>query len=111
MVSKESWIYKSGDIWLPKSVIEYLHTYVVGDETSLFYINYWHGMHFLSGLLFGLLFLYIYRFQYPIYTYIFLHTLWELWQISIGMTETNLRGLIDIFVDTSMGLFGLYLIL
>jgi hypothetical protein len=111
MVPKESLMYKSGDIWLPKSIVEYLHTYVIGNDRTLFYINYWHGMHLLSGVLFGLFSLFIYHIQSPMYTYILLHTSWEFWQMYIGMTKTNLRGLIDISIDTLMGLFGLYLVL
>lgn len=102
----ESWIYRSGDIWLPKSTVKFLHTYVIGNDKTLFYINYWHGMHFLSGVLFGL----FTGFQHPFVTYFLLHTVWELWQILIGMTNLNLRGIIDIGVDTCMGLIGLYLV-
>lgn len=104
-MKKESWVYRSGDIWLPEQTVKFLHTYVVGDDSTLFYINYWHGMHFLSGVLFGLFF----KLQQPFLVYLLVHTLWELWQLSIGMTKQNLRGYIDILVDTCMGLAGLAL--
>lgn len=109
-MDKESWIYRSGDLWLPKRTVRSLDTYVIGDEKSLFYINYWHGMHFLSGVLFGVLHLFFLRVQHPFYVYIFLHTLWEAWQLWIGMTKPNIRGVIDITTDTCVGLFGLFLI-
>lgn len=110
MVIKDSFIYKSGDIWLPKNIVQFLHTYVVGNDSTLFYINYWHGMHFLSGILFGYFFSF-FPLQHPLYAYLLLHTLWEIWQLWIGMTRPNLRGIIDILVDTFMGLAGLRFII
>jgi hypothetical protein len=108
MIEKDSWVYRSGDIWLPKEVVDYLHTYVIGNETTRFYVNYWHGMHLLSGIVFGLI-AEVYRVKYPVLIYIVLHTLWELWQLSIGMTVLTLRGCIDILTDTGMGLLGVFL--
>jgi hypothetical protein len=109
MLDKESWVYKSGDIWLPPKTVKFLHTYVIGNDSTLFYINYWHGMHMLSGVLFGLFHNYFFHFHHPYFVYFVIHTLWEIWQLSIGMTKRNLRAAIDIVVDTCMGLFGLFL--
>jgi hypothetical protein len=111
MVPKESWLYRSGDIWLPKTAVSYLNTYVVGNDRTLFYLNYWHGMHFLSGVFFALLQLFVVQVQHPFYVYFFLHTLWEAWQLWIGMTKQTLRGLVDIGMDTCMGLLGCFLVL
>ncbi len=111
MIDKESWLYRSGDIWLPKQTVNYLNTYIVGNEESLFYLNYWHGMHFLSGVLFGLFHLFVFQFQHPFYVYFLVHTLWEAWQLGIGMTKENKRAIVDIFVDTCMGFLGCFLIL
>jgi hypothetical protein len=111
MVDKDSWLYRSGDIWLPKPVVHGLDKYLVGNDRTLLYINYWHGMHFLSGVLFGLFQVYLVSFQHPFYVYFFLHTVWEAWQLTIGMTKQNLRGLLDIAMDTMMGLFGCFLVL
>ena len=107
---KEHWIYRSGDVWLPKPIVKILGTYILGDDRSLVYLNYWHGIHFLSGVLFGLVQL-IYPVSNPILYFIVLHTLWELWQIAIRMTLLNMRGCIDILLDTGMGLLGLLLVL
>lgn len=109
MVEKTSWVYRSGDIWLPQETVEWLHTYVLGNDRTLFYINYWHGMHFLSGVLYGL-FLLFYKVDSPFVSYLVIHTLWELWQMWIGMTTPNLRGILDIGVDTAMGCLGLFLV-
>lgn len=109
MIDTDSWVYRSGDVWLPPRVVRFLGTYVIGDDSTLFYITYWHGMHMLSGVLFGVLLLF-YRIPSPVLTYIGLHTLWELWQLSIGMTKPTPRGLLDTGVDTLAGLLGLALI-
>jgi hypothetical protein len=109
MIEKDSWVYRSGDIWLPRRYVALLGTYLIGDDTTLFYITYWHGMHLLSGVLFGLLLLF-YKVPSPVLTYLVLHTLWELWQLWIGMTKPTVRGLLDIGVDTLAGLLGLALI-
>ncbi len=95
----ETLMYRSGDIWLPKPIVKVLDRYILGDNTTLFYLNYWHINHFLSGMLFGL-------FQVSFLTYLGLHTLWELWQLWIGMTPRTLRGFFDIVVDTLVGLLG-----
>lgn len=109
MVNKESWMYRSGDIWLPPQTVKFLHTYIIGNDTTLFYLNYWHIMHGMSGILFGFLTL-VYRVSSPFVTYFVLHTLWEIWQLWIGMTKPDVRGIIDIGVDTLVGLLGLLLV-
>jgi hypothetical protein len=111
MVSQDSWLYRSGDIWLPQPLVKVLDTYILGNDKSLFYLNYWHINHFLSGILFGLIHLLVYRFSNPVWSYFLLHTLWELWQLYLTMTPRTWRGLIDIVVDTTVGLLGLYVVL
>ena len=95
-----NWLYRSGDIFLPRKYVDKLDKYIIGNDTSVMYLNYWSLMHLLSGVLF----------PSENYLYYFIvHSLWELWQIFIGMTPLNLRGFIDIIVDTLMGLLGMYL--
>lgn len=108
-MEKSTWVYRSGDIFLPPRIVKFLHTYIVGNDTSLYYINLWHGMHLLSGVFFGLFQLFVYRFQHPFVVYVVLHTLWEIWQLSIGMTIPNLRGAIDVLNDTLIGTLGVFL--
>ena len=67
-------------------------------------------MHLLSGVFFGLFQLFVYRFQHPYVVYLVIHTLWEIWQLSIGMTIPNLRGAIDVLNDTVLGFLGLLLV-
>ena len=96
-------LYASGDLFLPKSIRNILETYIIGNDKSLFYITLWSFMHLLSGLLFSFV-------NNSLVNYIIVHTLWELWQIYIGMTRINtLRGMIDVFVDTIMGILGFLL--
>jgi hypothetical protein len=99
---KHPW-YASGDLFLPKIVRNILETYIIGNDTSLFYISLWSFMHMLSGIFFSL-------FSNSLQGYIVTHTTWELWQIYIKMTPIHkLRGAIDIFTDTFMGILGFIL--
>jgi len=111
MVAKDSWMYRSGDIWLPKPIVKALDTYIIGDSSTLFYLNYWHINHFLSGVLFAFVHLFVYRMPSPFLTYLLLHTLWELWQYGIGMTPRNKKGMLDALVDTVIGMLGVLSVL
>lgn len=92
--------YASGDLFLPKEVRTILETYIIGNDTSLFYITLWSFMHMLSGFLFRFI-------NNSLVNYIIVHTVWEIWQIYIGMTHVDtLRGKIDVVVDTVMGIIG-----
>lgn len=96
---KHPW-YASGDLFLPKEVRNLLETYIIGNDTSLFYITVWSFMHLLSGVLFALV-------SDSLQGYMVTHTIWEIWQIYIKMTPIHkLRGAIDIFTDTGMGIIG-----
>jgi hypothetical protein len=102
----QDWFYRSGDLFLPKRYVDLLDTYIVGSDTSVFYINYWTILHFFSGILFAVLT------PSPVdipFQFFVLHTIWELWQIIIGMTPMNLRGFVDTIMDTIAGLLGVYL--
>jgi hypothetical protein len=99
---KHPW-YASGDLFLPKPVRDLLETYIIGNDESLFYISLWSFMHMLSGVIFSFV-------SNSLQGYIVVHTVWEIWQIYIGMTPAHtLRGVIDIFTDTFMGVAGFLL--
>jgi hypothetical protein len=96
---KHPW-YASGDLFLPKPIRDTLKTYIIGDDTSLFYISLWSFMHALSGFLFAFV-------SDSLQGYIVIHSIWEIWQLYIGMTPAHtLRGFIDVITDTVMGILG-----
>jgi hypothetical protein len=67
-----------------------------------------HINHFFSGVFFACLVVW-FRIPSPLLTYVLVHTLWELWQIAIGMTPLSPRGYLDIVVDTVVGVLGYWL--
>jgi|688.fasta_scaffold227600_1 hypothetical protein len=113
-------IYNSGDVFLPEFIRNALGTIIYKYPNSeinyTFYIQGWTFIHFVNGIIFGYLYLYFgYIKKYYFMNMFILHTLWELWQIIIGMSKPwNIIGrnnIIDILVDTSSFLLGSYLIL
>lgn len=98
---EEGSIYRSGDIFLPKDIVKKLDRYIIGDKESLFYINGWSIMHFFSGVLIRLIF------KTDIKDAIMLHTIWEIWQIIIGMSDVREFWKIkDIIMDTLVFYIG-----
>jgi len=100
MTKLEDILYRSGDVFLPKSVRDVLERYYVGSDTSLVYFTNWSLVHFFSGMVVA----------YFTKSYIkgfLLHSVWEFWQIIIRNTPLSLRGLIDIGVDTIMFMLGM----
>lgn len=98
-------IYSSGNVFLPKWLRDILNIFIFKDNDFSFYINGWTIIHFLSGVFIGTIYL---AMKYPINAYYYklfiIHTLWELWQMLIGMAKpyrlTGDSNLIDIVVDT-----------
>ncbi len=108
--SVETLVYRSGDLFLPKSVRTFLEYYHIGNDRTVLYVTNWSIVHFLSGILTGYVLI---GWNVPYYTTGFIiHTLWEFWQIYIGMTPWKTpRGQMDIFVDTAMFMAGMFLFL
>lgn len=101
-MNKDSIFYKSGDAFLPPTVVGFLNTYIVGNDTSIYYINYWSIVHMISGMLF-------YIINGNVCTAFIIHTLWETWQLAINMTTPGSRGAIDILNDTLFFMLGFYI--
>jgi hypothetical protein len=100
---QQSFLYRTGDILLPPFIIKYLDSYIIGSNKSLFYINYWSILHFLSGII-------VTNFTKNWIYAILLHTIWEFWQIFIGMTQwKSKRGFVDIITDTIFFMSGFLL--
>ena len=114
-VSLEDILYRSGDVFLPKSIRSLLEKGVYFDNTQTFYINGWTGIHFLAGYISGIIY---FKLDKPLDQYflnmVMIHTLWELWQVFIGMAKPwRLSGpsnLIDTIVDTVAFMGGAYLV-
>jgi len=111
-----SLVYRSGDLWFTGKVKEFLDTVVIGNYNTI-YLNRWSFMHFLSGFLVGKILLKLnYNSKLKYYSYgLVIHTLWEIWQISIGMTQSHKQlfgkgGFSDFVIDTLMFLTGMFLI-
>lgn len=119
-INWEKIIYNSGDVFLPESVRNILGTVIYKYPNSktnyTFYIQGWTFIHFLNGIITGYLYLYFDYTKKNYFLYMFmLHTLWEIWQIIIGMSKplsiTGRNNIIDTLVDTLAFLSGSYLYL
>lgn len=112
-------IYNSGDVFLPKSVRDFLSImlfkYPNVKDDYVFYIQVWSIVHLVSGVVFGYLYLKLggATLNYY-YNALIVHTLWELWQIIIGMSKplmlSGRNSIVDIVVDTAMFMLGVYLV-
>ena len=110
-------LFNTGDLFLPKKVNIFLRSYIIGNDNSYFYLNYWSMVHFMSGIIFGFLidkYLLTPESNKLINNYYFkafiLHTYWELWQIFIENTDiTTTRGTVDTIVDTVFFMSGVVL--
>jgi hypothetical protein len=106
----------SGDVFLPPRVKRVLTTFLYNTPNNSFYINGWSILHLLSGILIGLLYLFLGKEETTFYFHLFIiHTIWELWQVFIGMAKpwrrTGDSNLIDSVVDTVMFMMGAYVAL
>ena len=107
-------LYNSGDVFLPENIKQILGTDIIGSSKKTFYVSGWSIIHFLNGIIIG--FFYVY-FKYDIKFYtislLFIHTLWEIWQIIIGMAKpyklTGRSNLIDSILDTVFFMSGAYI--
>jgi hypothetical protein len=107
-LDREGLAYRSGDIFLGPKVRKFLEIYHIGGPTTLFYVSNWSFVHMLSGILTAWI-LFNYFSDYDFYlTGFSIHSIWELWQILIGMTNImTKRGAIDIVVDTVFFMAGM----
>jgi len=115
-VSLNDIIYNSGDIFLPKSIRDLLMKGTYFDNKTMFYLNGWTLMHVLSGIIVGFIYIYLNKpLKYYYYKMFIIHTLWELWQMLIGMSHpyrlTGNSNIIDIIIDTLAFMLGSYLTL
>ncbi len=105
--------------FLPKQVRDILGTmlfkYPNVEEDYIFYIQGWSIVHFISGVLFGYLYLKLgWSLINYYYNALLVHTLWELVQISTRVSNhfrlSGSNSFVDIVVDTILFMFGAYLV-
>lgn len=103
-------LFRSGDLFLTGKIKKFLDTVLIGSYESGLYISNWSIMHTISGVIMGFV---LKKYKNPYLYGLIVHTIWEIWQISIGMsTITKLSGkssLIDIVVDTLFFLLGMFI--
>lgn len=106
--AKDSLVYRSGDVFLGPRIRKFLEYYYIGNSTSVFYVTNWSFVHLLSGVLTAWILVQYFP-DYEFYTTGFnIHTVWEIWQIIIGMTKIGTaRGMIDVLVDTAFFMVGM----
>lgn len=108
-------LYNSGDAFLPEKIKQLLSTDLIGSSKKTFYVSGWSIVHFMNGIIIGYLYFY---FNWDRRLYMFklfiIHTLWELWQMLIGMSKPyNLTGrgnIIDMIMDTLFFMLGAYIL-
>ena len=106
-------LYNSGDLFLREKYKKILKRLIVGNYNS-FYINYWSFLHSLSGILTYFILNFFTRKSTKLWLIILygwiIHSVWEAWQIFIGMTKlSNIWNILDIITDTLFFTFGMLL--
>lgn len=107
-------IYNSGDIFLPEHIKIMLRKDLIGSSKKTFYLSRWSIVHLINGIIFGYLYLYFnYDIQFYALKLFIIHTIWEMWQILIGMSKPyNLTGnnnLMDTILDTIIFMSGAFI--
>jgi len=106
------WWYQSGDLFFPKAWIKALETPIIGHYNTAIYVNYWSLMHLLVGVLWGIGASY-FEIDHIYAVGFILHTVWELWQVIIGMSTpwilTGHNGFTDLVLDTGFFMLGVYI--
>ena len=108
-------VYSSGDIFLPEKIKKLLVTDLIGTSTKTFYVSGWSIVHFINGIIIGYLYLFFKRDSRLYFLKMFIiHTIWECWQMLIGMAKpykiTGRSSLIDTIMDTILFMLGAYIV-
>jgi hypothetical protein len=105
-------LFRSGDLFLPTPVRDFLEQYYVGSDTSLVYITNWTIIHALVGVILALYLFPSMTKKATLWRIFWIHSAWELWQI-IGQNTPihTLRGILDIAMDTAATMFGAWVMI
>lgn len=113
MPNDSSFAYRSGDLFATKPIRRFLETFLYGSYNDTVYITYWSIMHMLSGIGFAKIVSTWKLTNQPYLAGFIVHTLWELWQVWIGMSKpTRFVGhnnLVDTILDTAFFMIGMWI--
>ena len=87
------------DAFMPKQVKKLLYTEIVSLGESNADINGWSFMHMLSGVIIAL-------FGFKALPAFVIHTLWELFQATVGDNKWDYETLVDVPMDTLFFMIG-----
>lgn len=104
MIPREVSDWLGGDALWPEPFRTLFYGYLIGDDHSLFYVNYWTVIHFVTGLFLGW-----WGLVETGWGAFLLHLGWEVWQLVVGATRATLRDLLDVLLDTGVFMLGWYL--
>jgi hypothetical protein len=112
-MEKDGLFFRSGDLFLNKRMRKFLETFLIGSYDSSIYITYWSILHFISGIITSyILHIYAPNIQHPYSVGFAGHTLWEGWQVYIGMSRPwnwkGHNGFTDFTMDTALFMAGMY---
>jgi hypothetical protein len=114
-ISLHDVIHSSGDVFLPEKLKNILRTDLIGSTEKTFYVSGWSIVHLINGIIVGYIYLY-FKWERRLYFFklFIIHTLWELWQMLIGMSHpyklSGHNNLIDTLMDTLLFMVGAYIV-
>ena len=108
-------IYSSGDVFLPEKIKNILGMNLIGTSEKTFYISGWSIVHLINGIIIGYIYLHFkWNSRLYILNLFIIHTIWEFWQILIGMAKPykliGRSNLIDTIMDTILFMLGAYIV-
>lgn len=86
--------------------------YIKGYKDT-YYLQNWHIIHFITGIILGYLVLALDKklsaFEYYV-KLLLVHTIWESFQVLVGITPIHPRVIPDILIDTVSFMIGVWII-
>jgi hypothetical protein len=101
-------LYKS---WFKRPLWASRPSHANGTAGAVVDLNYWTVIHFLSGVVFFLLFRLLFRRDASAWSWFGVHTAWEMYQVAIGMSDIfsdPATEFLDIGFDTLFAMLGFF---
>lgn len=115
MVDKKGYLFRSGDLFFSDRIRAFLETFIYGSYNGTFYLTYWSILHLISGIFIAYIFKNYYTIKNPYWIGFWIHNLWEIWQILIGMSKpfklTGQNNIVDTILDTLLFMLGMWIVL